>query len=267
MKFARGFGAAAVFLLLGAVLTGCAIGGRQFVGSRPFDFQADTFTFSNELAWVYHFDSTGKWVHERREPEPDYYHHCFVVARSARQFFENAKFAPAEPVADDATYRRLIRTVVSIDPTHALPDSEKVVIPGYADLRAFSDAHEALLKSECGGAWESYFQRGHWRMIFPFSRASQACTAKRLISDVKQNRPPVVHLVRFPQLTINHAILLFAVHEDADSIRFSAYDPNNAAKPTVLAYHRATRTFTLPVNRYFPGGRVDVYEVYRSWDY
>src|SRR5262249_38046612 len=155
----------------------------------------------------------GKWVHNRREPEPDYTHHCFVVARSARQFFENAKFDPTQPIAGEADYRRLISRVVSVDPSHPLPDSKKIVIPGYANLHEFSAAQEHLLKAQCGGAWQSYFQRGHWRIMFPFSRAHQERTAKQFLTDLRENRPPVVHVIRFPQLTINHAVLIFDAKE------------------------------------------------------
>jgi hypothetical protein len=247
-------------------LSGCACH-QPFVGSQPFDFQTDTFSFANELSWVYHYDANGKWVHERREPPPDYHQHCFVVARSARQFFDNAKFDATQPVADDKTYRQLIQQVVSIDPAKPPPDSKKIVIPGYPNLREFSAAQEHLLKEECGGAWQSYVQRGHWRMIWPFSRANQASTAERLLADLKENRPPVVHVVRFPQLTINHAVLLFGATENEKEIVFSVYDPNKPDSPKRLNYDRATRTFNFAGNDYWPGGRVNIYEVYRSWNY
>ena len=251
--------------LLLMALCGCA--GHPFVGSRPFNYQTDTFSYANGLVWEYHYDANGKWVHQRREPATDYHQHCFVVARSARQFFENATFDASRPVADEKTYGHLIRKVVSIDPSEPLPDSKKIVIPGYANLREFSAANEHLLKHECGGAWESYVQRGHWRMIFPFSRASQKSTAERLLADLKENRPPVVHVVRFPELLINHAVLVFDAKESEKEIIFSIYDPNKTDGPRTLNYDRATRTFNFASNDYFAGGRVDAYEVYRSWDY
>ncbi len=234
---------------------------------RAFDFQKDTFAFANELVWDYRYDEHGKWVSQAHEPKPDYTHHCFVVARSAREFFEHARFDAAQPVADAETYRRLIRRVESINARRELPDSERVVIPGYADLHSFSEAQEALLKAECGGAWQSYLQRGHWRMIWPFSRAHQAGMAEQLALDLKEDRPPVVHVVRFPQLTINHAIVLIAATSTDKEIQFSAYDPNNPRQPVPLTYDRATRTFQYPANDYFPGGRVDIYEIYRGWMY
>src|SRR6185437_8211993 len=232
---------------------------------RPFNFQTDSFAYSNRLVWEYHYDAKGKWVHNRREPPADYTRHCFVVARSARQFFENARFDATQTVATEAVYRRLIRRVVSVDPSHPLPESKKIVIPGYANLKEFSTAQEKLLKAECGSWLQSYFQRGHWRMIFPFSRANQEKTAERLLADLKQNRPPVVHLVRFPQLTINHAVLLFDAKETKKEIIFSVYDPNKPEFPKTLHFDRVTRTFMYPANDYWPGGRLNVYEVYRSW--
>jgi hypothetical protein len=256
----------ALSLLLSALLCACA-SSKPFAGSRPFNFDQDTFAYSNELVWEYHFNDNGKWVHERREPDPDYTHHCFVVARSARQFFQNARFDPSLPRADDDTYRQLIDKVISVDPERVLSDKDKIIIPGYGNLREFSAAHERLLKEECGGAWQSYFQRGHWRMIFPFNRAHQEHTSQQLLFDVEENRPPVVHVVRFPQLSINHALLVFAAKPMDKTIEFDVYDPNKPDSPKTLTYDRATRTFSFPGNDYWPGGRVDVYEIYRDWNY
>ena len=246
-------------------LSGCATDPPPPANPRPFNFQTDTFAFANDLVWEYHFDDHGKWVSHPRQPKPDYTHHCFVVARSACQFFEHARFDPAQPVADDATYRKLILRVLSTSPSHTLADADKIVIPGYADLRDFSQAQEKNLKAECGGAWQSYFQHGHWRMIMPFTRHHQEQMASQFLADLKLNRPPVVHVVRFPQLTINHAIVLFGANETTNEIRFATYDPNKPDHPAVLTYDRASRTFIFPANDYFPGGPVDVYEVYRDW--
>ena len=101
-------------------------------------------------------------------------------------------------------------------------------------------------------------------MIWPFSRHDQERMAAELVNDLKQNRPPVVHLVRFPALTINHAVLLFDFSETEKEIRFAAYDPNSPETAATVTYDRARRTFTFPTNFYFPGGRVGVYEIYRG---
>jgi hypothetical protein len=247
-------------------LCGCATR-HDAVNARPFDFQKDTFSYANELVWEYHFDKSGKWVSSRRQPQPAYTHHCFVVARTTRQFFLNARFAPDQPIVDEQVYRSLIRKVVSTNPRYALSEEEKIIIPGYPDLRTFSEARESLLKAECGGAWHSYFQRGHWRMIWPLSRHQQEATADQILAQLKNSKPVVIHVVRFPQLTINHAMVIFDAKESTDKIEFVTYDPNKPVQPATVTYERASRTFFLPANDYFPGGRVDIYEIYHRWNY
>jgi hypothetical protein len=254
----------AILLLL--TLCGCATK-PQFIGKRPFDFQRDTFAFTNELVSAHYFDSKGDWKSVPREPRPDYTHHCFALAKASRQFFQRAEFAPHLPKADDETYRTLIQRVVAVDPARDGPGDENVVIPGYPNLRAFSRAHEQLLKDECGGKVETYIHRSRWRMAFPFRRTHQARMANQFLAALKQNRPPVIHLVLVPKLTIDHVVIAYAAHPDKKEVRFDIYDPNHPEHPGTLIYNRATHTFYLPTTDYFPGGRVDAYEIYKDWKY
>lgn len=253
-------------IALTLLLAGCATPrSAQRASDRPFRFQEDTFAYANQLLWEYHLDpTTGQMQHTRRASPPSYAQHCFVVARAARQFFLHARFDPSQPQPDAPTCKHLIRQVISGSPSKASAAEKKVVIPGYANLYAFSQANEVLLKAECGGAWHSYVQRGHWRMIFPLPPSHQERMAQQLLDSLGQKRPPIVHLVRFPSLSINHAVLLYAADEDPTSITFTVYDPNSPDHPARLIYRRAQRRFEYPPNTSFAGGRVDVYEVYRS---
>ncbi len=197
-------------------------------------------------------------------PPPAYTHRCFVVIRSARQFFYHARFEANAPRVEAEVYRGLIRQVVARDPRRSSEDRERIVIPGYDCLRAFSQAHEPLLKAECGGPLQSYFLRSHWRMVFPVWGGHQEGMAQQLRQRVLQGAPPMVHLFRFPQLTINHGILLYAVAESEQEIQFDAYDPNIAAHPVKLIYERAPRAFRFPATCYWSGKRVNVIEIYRG---
>ena len=153
---------------------------------RTFQFERDTFAFPHELVWQYHFDPvTGAMTTFRSNPPPTYYHRCFVMVRSTRQFFYHARFEPELPAVEPEAYRRLIREIVSRDPRRACAESERVVVPGYDGLRSFSRAHEPLLKAELGGPWQSYFLRSHWRMIFRVSGRFQEKMAEKL----KQSLP------------------------------------------------------------------------------
>ena len=230
---------------------------------RPFRFERDTFTFANELIWRYRFDPvTGSTTTMRCHPHPTHSHRCFVMVRSARQFFYHAQFDPGQPVAEPQVYRQLIREVVSRSPRQASPAAEKIVIPGYDCLRSFSRAQEPLLKAGCGRAWESYFVRSHWRMVFPVGRRHQERMARQLIQSIPGHRAPIVHLFRFPRITINHGVVLFGATESDRDIQFDVYDPNIPDHPLKLTYERAARTFSLPRTQYWAGGALNLIEMY-----
>ena len=193
--------------------------------ARVFDFQTDTFAYPNELVWEYHIDTqTGKGRTEKRMPPPTYAHHCFVVARSTRQFLRHAVFdAQAGPISD-AEYLDRIQAVARTNPCEDSGAVEKIKIPGFAHLRHFSDVRPDLLKAGCGGAWQSYVQRGNWRMILPFTRAGQVKMAEKLRQKLATGRLPILHVATFPGLTINHSVLLFGSSDNGDALEFQAYD-------------------------------------------
>ncbi len=148
--------------------------------SRAFDFDQDTFAFPNELVWEYRIDPvTRKTTVFKNDPPPTYAHHCFVVVRAAKQFFLHATFVPSEAPLTDSQYTTVIRRLMRRSPQIASLD--KISIPGFANLREFTAAKKELLQSNCGGAWQSYVQRGNWRMVFPFSRSHQEREAKSLL--------------------------------------------------------------------------------------
>src|ERR1043166_781856 len=90
-SFARwSFWLAAALLPVVPFLSGCATTRQQpSAHLRAFDFHKDTFSFPNELVWVYQYDTNGHWTTHNRDPKPTYAQHCFVLARTTRQFFLN----------------------------------------------------------------------------------------------------------------------------------------------------------------------------------
>jgi hypothetical protein len=233
---------------------------------RRFEFERDTFAFPNELVWEYHFDEAdGTTRARRRVPAPDYVHRCFVLVRAARQFLYHARFAPAAPRADDGTYDRLVRAVPARDPRRPSGGEDRVVIPGFAGLRELSAARRELVKRACGGAWRSYVLRSHWHIVMPVSRRHQHRTAGELLDAVRHESAPIVHLLRFPSLAINHGMVIFDGARTGDGAVFQAYDPNDPERPARLHYDRRRRTFSLPANRYWRGGDLNVFEIFRRW--
>ncbi|HSH96513.1 MAG TPA: hypothetical protein VK968_20355, partial [Roseimicrobium sp.] len=208
------------------LLAGCASTHRQTSPrATAFQFPADSMAYANQLKWEYYPNPEGgPMLHRKREPAPDYTLHCFVVARSVKQFFYHARFDPTLPKVSGSEYRTLAKKVVartSRTPSHT---SRRIVIPGYADLRSFSADHESMLKAECGGGWQSYVQRGHWRMLLPFSRSQQEKVEASLVQKLELGDAPVAHLVRFPQLSINHAVVLVGSEVRDGNRVFKVYD-------------------------------------------
>jgi hypothetical protein len=255
--------ALAVVIALG--VSGCAI--HPIVApanNRPFNFRTDTFAYPNELEWDYKANFVSPPTASQRPDEHNYTAHCIIMSRTARQFFQFARFDPTRSALDDETYRLLVRSVVSHSPTESLPSGGRIVIPGYADLRSFSKAKEQILKDEMGSWVGTYLQVGNWRMIFPFTHTHQRETAQALLTEVRMQRPPIVHLIRFPRITINHAVLIYGVTDEGAQLRFSVYDPNQPDDPAALYYDKKAQNFSFPANFYFVGGPLSVYEIFRD---
>jgi len=240
--------------------------GRQ--GARAFQFERDTFAFPHELVWKYQFDPvTGAMRVRKADPPPTYYHRCFVMVRATRQFFYHARFEPERPPVDEQSYRRLVAQVIARSPRKPCPEPARIAIPGYDGLRSFSRGQERALKNGCGAAWESYFLRSHWRMIFPMMPWHRKKMAGQLKRSLPRRGLTLVHLFRFPRITINHGIVLYGLAESEQAIEFEAYDPNIPEHPLKLIYERDRRRFTYAPNRYWGGGPLNVVEIYCDWPF
>jgi hypothetical protein len=242
---------------------GCATPARRTTMDRSFEFDHDTFAYTNNNYWVYDLDSdpNGTIVKERLA-NVDHGQRCTVMSRTARQFFYGVRFEENAPKLAPDDYRSLIRRVLSTNPRHEQPAESPIVIPGYADLRSLSIDYEVLLKEELQGRWTGYFQRGNWRMIFAFSPSQNRATARGLVEDTARGHLPLVHVVNYPAIDINHTVLIFAYEESPLQIRFELYDPNNSDHSGSLVYDRASATFSYNRTDYFAGGPVQVYEIY-----
>ncbi|MHC1763292.1 MAG: hypothetical protein AB9869_03150 [Verrucomicrobiia bacterium] len=260
--------AVAVFLAVGGVSLYSEAAAPGDSGTARFQFGVDTLAFANELAWSYDLDTvTGTTTKRAHVPRPEFTLRCFAVSRIAKQFFEHARFEPNEPKATRASYRHLIGLVKRRGTRGASPPESRLVIPGYANLREFSQENESLLKAESGPAWRSFVQRGNWRMVFPFSRRHQQRTAERLLESLAHGGVPAVHVVNFPALALNHAVLVYDAAHHETEIAFAAYDPNDPEKPVQLVYSRSERRFHYPRTRYFAGGPVNLYQIFRGIGY
>lgn len=231
-----------------------------------FDPERDVFAFANGLRWEYDSSFTDLAVPISRDQE-EYDQRCSQMSRAARQFFHAARFAPDDPKVSDDAYSEIIRAVMASDSRATEPLDPPIVVPGFANLYEFSQGHERTLKDEIGARWRAYFQRGNWRMIFRFSPAHQRRTAESMLEQLADDRPPIVHVVQFPKITINHTFLIYRAVETTTRVDFVAYDPNHPRREILLRYDRAEAGFELDPTLYWPGGRVITYAVFHGWLY
>lgn len=227
----------------------------------------DNFAFRNDLFWEYEFKPGGIVRTRKIKPQPKHPHRCFPMVRTAREFFYHAHFDSQLSKIEEAAYRERIEEIIGRSSRRPSEPEQRVTIPGYDDLHAFSAAYPELLRAACGGSWRSYLQRGNWRMLFPISDRRERKTARQLAAKVRAGRVPIVHVHQFPDVRLNHAIMIYAAEEQENGFSFQAYDPNNPGNVAELRFDGLTDSFHFERNQYFAGGVVQVYEVYRGWFY
>ena len=88
-----------------------------------------------------------------------------------------------------------------------------------------------------------------------------------VLSSLSETPSSLVHLFRFPRITINHGIVLYGLTESDQTMEFDAYDPNIPEHPVKLVYERKRRVFTFAPSRYWGGGVLSVMEIYCDWPY
>jgi hypothetical protein len=223
-------------------------------GPRRFELERDAFAFPNLVRA------------QRPGWNDEFANYCLIMARAASQFYRFARFAPDRPAVSSAEYDRLVRAVLARAPwTRLAAEEERVVIPGFADLRGFSAAQERLLKAAFGSNVLSMFDWRTWRVGVDFPPGHQERLARELVGEVDARRPAPLMITNFPHEDIlNHAVLVYGRRPSRQGIEFLAYDPNDPGSPFALFYDEASRGFWVGPLAYSPPGRVRAFRLYTS---
>src|SRR5262249_47022853 len=135
------------------------------IPDRPtaaFEVGRDTFAFPNLVRA------------EHPERTVDFANYCIIMARAANQFFRFARFDPAAPPATDPKSPRLVQSVLDVGPWEApRPAKQRIAIPGYPDLHAFSAAREPAVKAAFGWSRATIVHWRNWRSVFPLGSEHQ----------------------------------------------------------------------------------------------
>jgi hypothetical protein len=224
------------------------------VAAPGFVFDRDTFAFAN--------------LSRSRNPDtPDLYaNYCFVLGRGLRQFFQFARFDPAAPRLSHDAYVERVRQVTARSPWQAaLPPGERVVIPGYANLREFSQAQEAAVKAGLEARWWTLVHWTNWRVTFPIPPGHQAGVVAEIIEGLRRGQLVQVLVTNLPRWELNHTLVAYAARERGEDIELVVWDPNDPTRPGVVTFRRAPRRFW-STNLYdTEPGLIRVFRMYYSW--
>ena len=262
--------AQSIIRLSGLAIALCfSIGAVSAKTERSFAFNRDTFAFDNETVLEYHDGLASARPRRPGEQPKRFIQHCFVMSRTVMQFRKFVRFEPAQAPLDDKELEERIRRITRIPPwTAPLPQAERIVVPGYADLRSLSKARAEILQKNIGLGWPTYFRPGNWRILWPHGSAQQART--HLEMERRLRKPGdffVAYLTNFPRsLNINHSVLVYARKGNDragdGSDRYAVYDPNHHDAPRTLEWSERDGCFLYQHDTDFVGGRVVVWQVY-----
>ena len=236
--------------------------------ASDFRFEGDAFAFANQTVFEYHegHPSLRRGSAIRKDA---YNRHCFVLCRTAIQFKKFARFDPNSTPLDDASLAVRIRAVTHREAwTEPLPEDQRIVFPGYKDLREMSKARRELVQLNIGHGWPTYFRISNARMIFQQSAAYQEETHARLNTALARGELFVGFLTTYPSFSINHSVLVYkrkSFSPNPGVERYLVYDPNHPELPRELTWSPNTRSFSYQKDWDFVGGYVRVYQVYGKW--
>jgi hypothetical protein len=219
-----------------------------------FDVQRDTFAFPNEI--------------RARHPDRDdlYANYCFVLARGVRQFFLFARFDPDARPLSEAEYVARVRAVVDHAPWESpVPLDERVVIPGYPDLHAFSRAHEAAVKEGLGGRLWTLLHWTNWRVTFPVTRGHQATVAREVVDELRAGRLVQLLVTNWPKPELNHTVVAYAFRATPRGMNFDVWDPNEPGGSGVLTFDAAASRFWGTRIYDTEPGVIRAFRMYYSW--
>ncbi len=242
---------------------------RSSAVASDFCFDRDTVSFANSTVFEYR-QGHPHLRRQREKGEPKRYtRRCFVLCRTTMQFQKFARFDPHAPPLDDRTLAARIRNVTRRAAWgRPLPSDQRVVFPGYANLRAMSKARREVVRANIGLGWPTYFRLGNFRMLFEHDSSYHKETHANLDAALARSELFVGFLTTYPHLSINHAVLVYKrkpASQNDGIDRYLIYDPNHPESPRELTWSSHDHAFAYQKDWDFIGGFVRVYQIYGKW--
>ena len=219
-----------------------------------FDFTDDTFAFPNLI--------------RARHPHTEhlYANYCFVMARSVRQFHQFARFEPDAPRVGAEEYAHRVRAIIRHPPWEPpLPPADRIVIPGFPNLRAFSATEEAAVKAGLGPRFWTLVHWTNWRTTMPVPDGHQAAVLDEVLDELAAGRLVQLLVTNWPKQELNHTVVAYAYRTVGDGVELSVWDPNDPSAPGLVRFDAQRERF-IAARVYDTGiGPIRVFRMYYSW--
>lgn len=244
-----------------ALVTAACVHAPAQLAARPvatsvpaFSFADDTFAFAN-------------LIRERQPRVPDLYaNYCFVLARAMRQFHQFARFDPTAPRVDPQDYTRRVRAVSRRAPWEPpLPPAERVVIPGFANLRAFSAAEEAAVKAGLDSRFWTLVHWTNWRVTMPVPDGHQVAVLDEVIDELAAGRLVQLLITNWPKYELNHTVVAYGYRDVPDGVEVTVWDPNDPSAPGTVFFDARRERFISSHVYDTSVGPIRVFRMYYSW--
>jgi hypothetical protein len=237
---------------------------RADSAAPEFRFNRDTFAFANQTVFEYH-DGHASLRKASATKRDAYNRHCFVMSRTVVQFKNFARFEPRSNPLDDASLAARVRAVTRQAAwAKPLPENQRIVFPGYRDLKEMSKARREVVQLNIGHGWPSYFRISNARMMFQDGKGYQERTHAQLNAALARGELFVAFLTTYPRFSINHSVLIYKLKSSSPNPgdHYFVYDPNHPESPRELIWSARDRAFSYQKDWDFVGGVVRVYQVY-----
>jgi hypothetical protein len=255
-------GRAALHLCCGIISIGWFASSAK---AAAFRFDRDTLAFENSTVFDYHQGVPHLRRGSEKEKTPKYTRRCFTMCRTVLQFQKFARFDPHGSPLNDEDLARRVRSITRHPAWHPpFAPEQRIVVPGYANLRELSEKRGWVLQKNIGLGWPTYTRIGNYRMFYKHDPAYQEATHQRLNQTLSRGELFVAYLSDFPTLHINHAVLVYAKKPSSNGRidRYNCYDPNHQDGPRELAWSEDKKAWDYQKDQEFVGGFTRVFQVY-----
>jgi hypothetical protein len=125
----------------------------------------------------------------------------------------------------------------------ALPLDDRMVVPGYANLREFSRDEESAVKEGLGGAFWTWVHWTNWRVMLSVDGSHQEGVAHEILDGLRAGRLVQLLVTNWPKPELNHTVIVYESRPFDGGVEFIVWDPNNPDGPGIMTWEASARRF------------------------